>query len=55
MSTEELRAALLHYRGVFEDLLRSEDAGMRSEADSRAREASERGEPSQQSTQRGNR
>jgi hypothetical protein len=54
VTTEDLRAGLLHYRSVFDDLLRSKDAGRHSEAGSRARDASDREEPSQQSTQRGN-
>lgn len=55
VTTEDLRAALLHYRSLFDELLQSGDAGRHSEADSRAREPSDREEPSQPSTQRGNR
>jgi hypothetical protein len=53
VSTEDLRAALLHYRSLFDELLQSEKAGRHSETDSRARHASDREEP--QSTQRGTR
>ena len=53
--TEDLRAALLHYRSLFEELLQSEDASRHFGADSRDREASDREKRSQQSTQRGNR
>jgi hypothetical protein len=55
VSTEELRAALLHYRSLFDDLLQSGDTTRRSAAGSRARDASDREQPSQHSTQRGNR
>jgi hypothetical protein len=55
VTTEDLRAALLNYRSVFDALLQSGNAGRHSEAGSRARNASDREEPSQQSTQRGNR
>ncbi len=54
VSTEDLRAALLHYRSLFDDLLQSGDADRHSAVDSRARDASEREEPNQHSTQRGN-
>jgi hypothetical protein len=55
VTTEELRAALLDYRSVFDDLLQSGDTVGHSQAGSRARHASDREEPSQQSTQRGTR
>jgi hypothetical protein len=54
VTTEDLRTALLHYRSLFDELLQSGNAGRHSEADSRAREPSDRAEPSQPSTQRGN-
>jgi FtsZ-interacting cell division protein ZipA len=54
-TTEDLRAALLRYRSLFEDLLQSADADRHGEAESRARDASDHEEPSQQSTQRGTR
>ena len=48
--TEDLRAALLGYRSLFEELLQLGDAGRHSEADRRARVASDREKRSQQST-----
>jgi hypothetical protein len=55
VTTEELRAALLYYRSLFDDLLHLGKAGRHSEAHSRARNLSDRAEPSQQPTQRGTR
>jgi hypothetical protein len=52
-STEDLRAALLHYRSLFDDLLQSDDAGRKGAAPSRAGDALDRQEPKQQPTQRG--
>ena len=54
-STEDLRAALLHYRSLFDDLLQSDDAGKKGAVASRARDASNQQEPEQQPTQRGTR
>jgi hypothetical protein len=53
-STEDLRAALLHYRSLFDDLLQSDDAGRKDAASSRARDALDQQEP-KQPTQRGTR
>ncbi|HEY3090285.1 MAG TPA: hypothetical protein VGJ59_19720 [Jatrophihabitantaceae bacterium] len=52
-STEDLRAALLHYRSLFDDLLQSDGADRTREAPSHRRDAPDREEPEQQSTQRG--
>jgi hypothetical protein len=55
VTTEDLRTALLHYRSFFDEMLQSGGAGRHSEADSGAREPSDREERGQPSTQRGNR
>ena len=54
-STEDLRAALLHYRSLFDDLLQSDGADRAREAPSHRRDAADREEPEQQSTQRATR
>jgi hypothetical protein len=51
VTTEDLRTALLYYRSLFDELLQSGGAGRHSEADSRAREPSDREEPSQRGNQ----
>ena len=51
-TTEDLRAALLHYRSLFDDLLLSGEADRHGEAESRAHDVSDREEPTQP-TQRG--
>jgi hypothetical protein len=55
VSTEDLRAALLYYRSLFDDLLQSGETDSHNEAYSRTRNVSDRAEPSQQPTQRGTR
>jgi hypothetical protein len=49
-STEDMRAALLRYRSLFDDLLQPEDASTLHETDSSTSDVSDGGEPEQQAT-----
>ena len=49
-STEDMRAALLRYRSLFDDLLRPEDASTPDETGNGTSDTSDRGEPEQPAT-----
>lgn len=49
-STEDMRAALLRYRSLFDDLLQPEDGSRHDQTDSDTRDTSDREEPEQPAT-----